>query len=351
MRIGILGAGQLSRMLALAGIPQGIQFSFYDTKVTQCVESLGKLTVGNYDEKTLEDFLKEVDIVTYENENIPVTVLEYINQTSPVYPGIKPLSVIQDRLLEKNYLNSIDIPTVNYYPINSKEDIDDSIPMPFVIKKRKNSYDGKGQCVVKTEEDLTKVTDTDCDDAIVEQFVTFEREVSLVGCRNTMGEIIFYDIAENQHREGILRKTENKINDPVLEEAQTYLKKILTSFDYVGTCTIEFFQIKGRLIANEIAPRVHNSGHWTIEGAVTSQFANHLRSIMSLPLGSTESRGEYVMYNIIGKLPDYKKMMGLQEVYYHDYEKSPRPARKIGHVTCAIKPNLTTILDSEFLLR
>lgn len=334
MKVGILGGGQLSRMLALAGIPQGIQFSFYESQPSNCVGPLGDLTLAQYDEASLKAFINDVDVVTYENENIPVSVLETIIQTKPVYPGIEPLSVIQDRLLEKDYLNSIGIPTVKYYPINNRKDISNEIPMPFVIKKRRNGYDGKGQFVIETEADLLPIQDTQCEDAIVEQFITFEREISLIGCRGTEGEMVFYDIAENYHRDGILRRTENKVDDPRFQEATSYLEKILLSLNYVGTCTIEFFEKDGGLIANEIAPRVHNSGHWTIEGAVTSQFDNHVRSILSLPLGDTKSYGHFVMYNLIGKLPKVRDIMSLKSVQIHDYEKAPRLARKLGHLTC-----------------
>lgn len=349
MKVGILGAGQLSRMLALAGIPQGIHFSFYADKPSLCVDDLGEMVVGENDDASLKQFLENVDVVTYENENISKEVLEFIQAQKPVYPGIEPLKVIQDRLLEKDYLNSIDIPTVKYYPINSLNEIGSQIPMPFVIKKRRNGYDGKGQYLIKSQADLEGITDSECEDAIIEAYIRFDREVSLVAVRGTNGQMVFYDIAENYHQNAILRQTQNKKNDKALSKAKSYMENLLTALNYVGTCTIEFFERDGELIANEIAPRVHNSGHWTIEGAVTSQFANHIRAILSLPLGDTTSLGEYMMYNLIGKMPDFKKSLSLPGVYYHDYEKAPRAARKLGHLTVIKNASVQKMIEDELV--
>ncbi len=338
MKVGILGAGQLSRMLALAGIPLGVSFSFYDPAPTECVKDLGKQFQAAYsDFDTLKEFLAQVDVVTYENENIPLPTLEFIlAENISLAPCIDAIKAMQDRLFEKQFLQRLSIPTVEYTEVKNLQELKALVQrfsFPFVMKQRRNSYDGKGQIVVKSEDDFNGLTDVDFANYIVEKFVNFEREVSIVGCRDKMGNIAFYDVAHNIHVNGILRLSKNLLDDSIQGKAQRYLTKIMDDLQYVGVCTAEFFQIGDELVVNELAPRVHNSGHWTIEGAQMSQFENHLRCILDYPVGDTTSLGRYTMCNILGTFPLAKTILQYPTVHLHDYDKAEKPNRKIGHVT------------------
>lgn len=338
MKVGILGAGQLSRMLALAGIPLGIEFAFYEPNPTNCVSNLGDVRHASFqDKQAFSEFVDGVDVLTYENENISLDVLDAIAAMGKtVYPGPQALAKMQDRLHEKSFLNDQGIPTATYYVIDSHEhliNLKTTLSFPAIVKKRTQGYDGRGQFVLRTVEDIDLLTDEQCQNAIVEEFVNFDREVSLVGCRDRKGNIVFYDLCENVHHDGILHYTYNKPNDPAQEKAKHYLTHVMESLGYVGVCTLEFFQKGDELIANELAPRVHNTGHWTIEGAQSSQFENHLRAILNWPLGDTTNTGEFVMYNIIGEFPDRLNLLKIPAMHIHDYQKAPREKRKIGHLT------------------
>ncbi len=302
MIVGILGGGQLGRMLALAGIPMGLEFRFLE-KNPEAVRGLGEVFTE------LEPFAKGCDAVTYEWENVPVEQVQWLEERLPVWPGSRALEVSQDRLREKEFLNGLGIETA---PFNTGR-------FPGIAKTRRMGYDGKGQRRVNAADEVGP-------DEIVEDILTFEREVALLAVRSRQGEIRTYPLIETTHRDGILVKAEA----PVAEVAPDYAHRIMEELDYVGVMALEMFEVQGRLIANEMAPRVHNSGHWTIEGAYTSQFENHLRAGLGWPLGRTEARGHALSFNLIGELPDPSKF---PEGHYHAYGKAVRPGRKVGHVT------------------
>lgn len=337
MNIGILGGGQLSRMLALSGIPLGLDFSFFEPGKENCVSRLGKVVQKPYtDIDAITAFIKDCDVITFENENIPPKTVETIANLKPMHPNALSLQTTQDRLLEKSLFAELGIPTVAYQSIENLEDLKSFIvehQYPVVLKKRRQGYDGKGQVKLTCEDDLNKLEPSQLSDAIVEQFIQFTREVSMIAVRNTKGELAYYDICENVHKHGILHVTQNKVEDPLFTQAKTLIDKVLQHLDYVGTLAFEFFAVNNKLYANELAPRVHNSGHWTIEGTQTSQFENHLRAILGLSLGNTESLGPYQMLNLLGKIPNYEHLISFDSLHLHDYQKTARSGRKVGHVT------------------
>lgn len=338
MRVGILGGGQLSQMLALSGIKIGIKFSFYVENNTEHVlNELGQIYSGMYtDFEKLADFARHVDVITYENENIPVNTLEFLEKITKVYPNKKALSASQDRFIEKNLFKSLNIPTNKYIKVHTKDELfkaADNLGYPFILKKRRFGYDGKGQIKINDINELNKINFEFYKNAIAEEYINFDREISLIGARDISGNILFYDICENYHKNGILIKTINKVNDEFYEPARDYLERLMIDLDYVGVLTVEFFQRDNELIANEMAPRVHNSGHWTIEGSMTSQFENHLRCILNLSLGNTESLTSCCMYNILSKKPHLNDLLKFQGLCVHDYQKAAKTGRKLGHVT------------------
>ena len=339
MRIGVIGAGQLGRMLALAGYPLSLQFRFLDASAESPGGQVAPIVTGAFDDpQSLERLAAQVDLVTYEFENVPVAALEQVAQTHAVYPPVDALRVSQDRLLEKQLFEKLKIPTPPFRAVDSLEDLRAAVRelgYPCVLKTRRLGYDGKGQRYVRKPADVEAAWSAlGSAPLILEAFVDFEREVSIVGVRSTTGDIRAYPIVANTHRDGILRVTLAPHRHPTLQKsAETHLKRLMKHFDYAGVLTIEFFVQRGRLVANEMAPRVHNSGHWTIEGAVTSQFENHLRAILGLPLGDTTPVGHAAMINFIGTLPSRDELLGVPGLHWHDYGKAPRPGRKIGHCT------------------
>lgn len=338
MNIGILGGGQLSRMLALSGYPLGLTFTFLEPNAQSCAGALGHLIHAHYeDHQALLKLAKESNVITYENENIPLTTLEFLLAHQPVAPGVEALKISQDRLFEKNLFAELNIKTAPFIQVDSFADlknIKNELTYPLFLKKRRQGYDGKGQVILKSDADLLQMEgSTFCQDAIVEQGVSFEREVSLIAVKSHSNEVKFYDISENIHKDGILIQTQNKPNDPIFSIAKAYLSSILERLNYVGVLCVEFFQQGDTLIANEMAPRVHNSGHWTIEGAVTSQFENHLRAILDWPLGETRSIGRATMQNLLGIIPDKKTLLTDPLLHLHDYHKEAKAGRKLGHTT------------------
>jgi 5-(carboxyamino)imidazole ribonucleotide synthase len=338
MVIGILGAGQLARMLALAGKPLGLKFIFLDPTPIACAADNGKHLIGDYtDPKLLTQLAEEADIITYEFENVPVEIIDFLSEKTPVYPPAKALSVGQDRITEKNFLQDLGIATAPFKAVSSLEDLQQAMPeigYPAILKTRRLGYDGKGQVVLKSENDLSNawqaVKNAPC---VIEGFVPFEREVSIIASRSVSGEIAYYPLSENSHDKGILRLAKNTRNDPLQQKAEAYIDTLLKALDYVGTLALELFVVGGTIIANEFAPRVHNSGHWTIEGSETSQFENHLRAITDMPLGSTHSIGYSAMQNFIGGVPASEKLLALAHVHLHLYDKTARKGRKIAHAT------------------
>ena len=339
MKIGVIGAGQLGRMLALAGYPLAQQFLVLVTSADGPGAQVAAIITGAFDDPhSLERLAAEVDLVTYEFENVPVEALHRVAATRPVWPPVEALRVSQDRLLEKQLFTQLRIPTPPFRAVDSLADLRAAVKelgLPCVLKTRRLGYDGKGQRYLRKPADLEPAWHAlGSAPLILEGFVDFEREVSIVGVRSTTGEVRAYPIVANTHKDGILRVTLAPHRHPVLQKAaEIHLKRVLRHFDYAGVLTIEFFVRKGKLVANEMAPRVHNSGHWTIEGAVTSQFENHVRAILGLPLGETSATGQCAMVNFIGTMPDRDAILGLPGVHWHDYGKQPRPGRKIGHCT------------------
>ncbi len=338
MIIGILGGGQLARMLALAGYPLGLQFILLDPSADACGIGLGEHLHGAYDDQQLLARLAEkADVVTYEFENVPADVATFLASHTRVYPNPKALAVAQDRLLEKNFLQHLDIPTPKFLPVTDLTELQQAmqeIPYPAILKSRTMGYDGKGQVLLKSARDLPDAwRKMHGVLAIVESFVPFQREVSIIAARSPSGEIAYYPLSENQHAGGILRVSECLANDHLQQRAEDYVTWLMEALDYVGVLALELFDVDGHLLANEFAPRVHNSGHWTIEGAETSQFENHLRAILDLPLGSTAPRGHAAMVNFIGGQPNTGQILAIDHAHLHLYGKVPRKGRKVGHAT------------------
>ncbi|KTD74642.1 5-(carboxyamino)imidazole ribonucleotide synthase [Legionella waltersii] len=338
MKLGILGGGQLARMLSLSAHPLGIHTICLDPSSEACASEVTQvITAPLTDEKALDQLLENADYVTIETENIPLSCVEYVTKSKTFYPSVKALAVSQDRLLEKQFLKSLSIPTAAFYDVSSKERLQQAYSElgHAILKTRRLGYDGKGQCVLKSQVDLERGWQTLRDqELIVEQLIPFEFEVSLIGVRNKEKKISFYPLVRNHHKEGILRWSEVPVDKPHLQkEAEGIVTAILTALDYVGVLSVEFFYDGKQLLVNEMAPRVHNSGHWTLEGACTSQFENHLRAIFGLPIGSTEAIGHSFMLNCIGEMPSINQCLNIPGAHYHQYGKESRPNRKLGHVT------------------
>jgi 5-(carboxyamino)imidazole ribonucleotide synthase len=328
-------------MLALAGYQLGLEFRFFDPNSGAPVGQIGSLIAANYDDKSaLTRFLDGVDVVTYEFESIPLETVRFVEERAKVYPPIDALRTAQDRLLEKRMFEELGIPTPPFAPVDSLEDLRaavGSIGLPAVLKTRRMGYDGKGQVVLRDHASLeTAFTTLGGSMLIVEKFVPFQHELSVIGVRDPKGREVFYPPVENVHREGILRKSTSPAPSVTPELAALgidYCRRLLDRLEYVGVLALELFAVDGSLLANEMAPRVHNSGHWTIEGAESSQFENHLRAILSLPLGATTPRGRSVMFNIIGHIPDAETVLAVEGAHLHLYGKAPTEKRKVGHVT------------------
>jgi 5-(carboxyamino)imidazole ribonucleotide synthase len=341
VKVGVLGGGQLGRMLALAGYQLGIEFRFFDPNSGAPVGQIGELIAAKYDDqKALEGFLEGVDVVTYEFESIPLSAVEYVAQRVKVLPPVNALATAQDRLLEKKLFQSLDIPTPMFAPIDSLEQLRAAaheIGLPLVLKTRRMGYDGKGQAVIRDASALESAFRALGGSALIaEEMIRFQHEMSVIGVREGDGKTVFYPPVENVHREGILRRSIAPAPSATPELsalAIEYCRRILDRLEYIGVLALELFAVDGKLLANEISPRVHNSGHWTIEGAETSQFENHLRAILGLPLGATTPRGRSVMVNIIGHIPPRESVVCIEGAHLHLYGKAPTEKRKVGHVT------------------
>lgn len=344
-KIGILGAGQLGRMLALAGYVLGHRFRFLDPASDSPAALLSEHLAFDYaDISALERFADGLDLVTYEFENVPVDAARFLERLVPVYPPPMALEKAQDRYVEKTFFCELGIPTP-MFTIASNQDFG----FPAILKTRHMGYDGKGQRIVNAAAD---VENADADKMILEEFVAFDRELSIIGVRSKSGEMRFYPLVENRHHDGILRLSivGGSISEHLQEQAEHYCSMVMAALNYVGVLAIEFFERDGRLLANEMAPRVHNSGHWTIEGAVTSQFENHVRALTDAPLGSTSLLGACAMVNLIGELPDVKSIQKIDGAHVHLYDKAPRPKRKIGHITF-VERDLETLHEKLELLK
>tara|TARA_R110002072_G_scaffold11196_2_gene50969 strand:+ start:131020 stop:132096 length:1077 start_codon:yes stop_codon:yes gene_type:complete len=338
MKIGVIGGGQLGRMLALAGTPLGMQFVFLDPAPDACAATLGTHICADYhDHEHLQQLAQQVDLITFEFESVPAETVAFLSQFVPVFPCSESLRIARDRLLEKNLFQQLDIPVAPFAPINSQSDLDDAVALiglPAVLKTRTLGYDGKGQKVLRSGADVDDAfAQLGAVPCILESFVRFSGEVSLIAVRGRDGQTLAYPLVHNTHEDGILRLSVASSNHPLQALAEEYVSRVLSHLDYVGVLAFEFFEIDGGLKANEIAPRVHNSGHWTIEGAECSQFENHLRAITALPLGSTRKVSESAMINFIGSVPDIEKIVALEECHLHHYGKAFKSGRKVGHAT------------------
>ena len=314
--VACIGGGQLGRMLGLAGLPLGLRFRFLDPAADACAGAVGELVVGDYgDDDALARLADGADVVTYEFENVPVEAATRVLAV----PGVAALEQGQDRLREKELFRSLGIRTARFGTLVETG-------VPALVKSRRLGYDGKGQRRVEAEEELAV-------GELAEEIVAFQRELSIIGVRGGHGETRFWPVAENLHRDGILRVSRAPATSAPQREAEAICGALLDALDYIGVLAVELFEVDGGLLANEFAPRVHNTGHWTIDGAETSQFENHLRAILGLPLGSTEARAPCVMVNLIGTVPALDELVALPGARVHLYGKEPRPGRKVGHMT------------------
>jgi 5-(carboxyamino)imidazole ribonucleotide synthase len=341
MTIGILGGGQLGYMLALAGYPLGLRFRFLDPSPEAPVGRIAPRVTADYaDRAALEKFAHGLDLVTYEFENVPVDAVHFLGKRVSVFPPATALEAAQDRLREKQLFEKLGVRTTEFASVQAASDLDfalKKIGLPAVVKTRRMGYDGKGQWILTNAEEVAAAKQgLPKMPLILERFVPFERELSILAVRARSGETAFYPVVENHHREGILRLSiapAPRVEGEIQRAAEDAACRVLESLNYVGVLAIEFFERDGELLANEMAPRVHNSGHWTIEGAVISQFENHLRAVSGLPLGSTAPIGVSAMINFIGELPEPAEVLAIPAAHLHLYGKEPRPSRKLGHVT------------------
>ncbi|MDV7213142.1 5-(carboxyamino)imidazole ribonucleotide synthase [Azotobacter beijerinckii] len=346
MKIGVIGGGQLGRMLALAGTPLGMNFAFLDPAPDACAAALGEHIRADYgDQDHLRQLADEVDLVTFEFESVPAETVAFLSQFVPVYPSAESLRIARDRWFEKSLFRSLGIPTPEFANIHAQADLDAAaaeIGLPAVLKTRTLGYDGKGQKVLRKPGDVAgafaELGSVPC---ILEGFVPFTGEVSLVAVRGRDGETRFYPLVHNTHEAGILRLSVASSEHPLQALAEDYVGRVLEKLDYVGVLAFEFFEVDGGLKANEIAPRVHNSGHWTIEGAECSQFENHLRAVAGLPLGSTAKVGESAMLNFIGAVPPVDKVVAVADCHLHHYGKAFKAGRKVGHATLRCQDRAT----------
>jgi 5-(carboxyamino)imidazole ribonucleotide synthase len=342
--VGILGGGQLARMLALSGAPLGLRFRVLDTVADACAGQFVPLTVGDYrDEAALAEFASQVDVATFDFENVPAESAQWLSERVPVFPNPRALSIAQDRLAEKTLFRELGIPVPDFADIDSRAALDAAVAelgTPCILKTRRLGYDGKGQFRIKSAADVDAAWDALGAQAgtvglILESFVAFEREMSVVAVRGQDGEFRAWPLTENWHVDGVLSASlaPARVDAAMQAVALSHARKLAEALDYVGVFALELFCRDGELLANELAPRVHNSGHWTIEGSETSQFQNHLRAVLGLPLGDTRMLGVACMLNWIGEMPDAVAVLGEASGHWHDYGKQPRAGRKVGHAT------------------
>jgi 5-(carboxyamino)imidazole ribonucleotide synthase len=341
--VACIGGGQLGRMLGLAALPLGIQMEFVDPVEGAPAGEIGPLHVGELDERgVIGPLLERATAVTYEWEGVPAEIVSWIEEmrTPPVYPPAAALRASQDRLHEKTLFRQLGVGTPDFLPVDSLAELEDAIAKlgaPAVLKTRRGGYDGKGQFVLNVAADAATAWGAlGGVPLILEAFVPFDRELSILAVRGRDGATECWPVVENHHSAGMLRQSNAPAPGltPELQAAAVGIAtRMLDELLYVGVLAIELFDVGGRLLANEMAPRVHNSGHWTIEGAVTSQFENHIRAVLGWPLGSTEARGCSTMLNCIGVMPEAVDVLAIPGTHVHDYGKTPRHARKLGHVT------------------
>ena len=339
--VSVLGGGQLGRMLALAGQPLGIEFRFLDPAPEATAGTLAPLVVGDLGDTTaIDEVATGATVVTYEWEGVPADAARAAAEHTPVRPDPRALDVAQDRLVEKETFRRLGTQVAPFAAVDDRAGLEravEAIGLPAILKTRRGGYDGKGQ------QALSDVADVDAAwnqlggvPLILEGRIPFTRELSVLAVRGLDGDTRCYPLIENEHAGGILRVSTAPapgLTPELQSDGETIAARLLDELDYVGVLAVELFEHEDRLLANELAPRVHNSGHWTIEGAETSQFENHLRAVLGWPLGSTEARGFSAMVNCIGVMPDADAFRSVDRAFLHDYEKTPREGRKLGHVT------------------
>jgi 5-(carboxyamino)imidazole ribonucleotide synthase len=358
VKIGVMGAGQLGQMLAFAGRKLGFEFRFLSPDANAPAGRFAELVVSEYtNEAALAHFADGLDVATYEFESIPAAAVKFVSERVPVYPPLIALETAQDRSKEKSCFERLRIPTAPFAVVDSMSDVRqalEKIGLPSVLKTRTEGYDGKGQAVIRRKDEIANAwVASKGAPSIVEAWVNFSRELSIIGVRGRDGQTAFYPMVENYHSEGILRFSlapAPAVSEEIQQRAEEYSGRLMDALDYVGVLALELFQTESGLVANEMAPRVHNTGHWTIEGADTSQFENHLRAIAGLPLGSTEMGGAAGMINVIGREPNVERLREIDDVHIHMYGKTARPRRKLGHITVT-SDNLVGVQDTVSRLR
>ena len=342
--VGILGGGQLARMMVLAGAPLGLRFELFDPASDACGASLAPLTQGAFDDReALAAFAAKVDVVTFDFENVPAASAHWLAERVAVYPPPTALAVAQDRLSEKTLFQQLGIPLPPFADIRSRDELATraaEFGLPCILKTRRLGYDGKGQFRLRTPDDIDAAwqalgAQVERTGLILEGFVAFQREVSVVAVRGRDGSFRAWPVTGNWHVDGVLSAS---LAPAVLSPSEHaaavgYAQRLADHLQYVGVFALELFCRDGELLANEMAPRVHNSGHWTIEGSETSQFENHLRAVLGLPLGDTKMRGLACMLNWLGEMPDAAPVLEQSGGHWHDYGKQPREGRKVGHAT------------------
>jgi len=338
--IGVLGGGQLARMLALAGAPLGVRFLVVDSAADACAGQVAPLIVADWrDFAALEKFAARVDVATFDFENVPAETAQWLTEHTRVSPNPRALALAQDRLAEKTMFRELGLETPAFATVDSREDLAraaQAIGYPAMLKTRRLGYDGKGQYRLRSAGDLDAAWQALAGaPSILEAWVAFEREVSVIAVRGRDGAFSTYPLVQNWHADGILAASLAPAPDSagLAEVAAHHARRIAEHLDYVGVFALELFVRDGRLLGNEMAPRVHNSGHWTIEGAPCSQFENHVRAVLGLPLGDASALGVSVMLNWIGRLPDSTPVLAEPRAHWHDYGKTPRDGRKVGHAT------------------
>ena len=327
-------------MLALAGYPLGLRFRFLEPGDNPPVTGLGEVVQGAYDDVGAAlEFARGLDVVTFEFENVPVATARVLRARMAVHPAPAALEMAQDRLVEKQGFAELGIPTAPFRVVDTKADLAralEHLGAPAVLKTRRLGYDGKGQFVVQAPGQADAAWEAlGGRPLILEGFVAFRRELSILGVRGPQGEAGFYPLVETVHEDGILRRSLCPASDvpPQTQAlAEGHMRRVMERLDYVGVIAIEMFDTGDGLLANEMAPRVHNSGHWTQDGAECSQFENHLRAVCGLPLGSTAVRGHAAMVNLLGSVPPVDELLAVRGTHVHLYDKVPRPGRKLGHV-------------------
>jgi 5-(carboxyamino)imidazole ribonucleotide synthase len=342
--VGILGGGQLARMLALAGAPLGLRFRVLDTVADACAGQFVPLLVGDWlDRDALEALAAQVDVATFDFENVPAESAQWLAGRVPVFPDPRALALAQDRLAEKSLFGELGIPVPGFAAVDDRAGLDDAIARigtPCILKTRRLGYDGKGQHRIMSRADADAAwaalgAQAATVGLILEAFVPFQRELSVLSVRARDGEFRTWPLTENRHVDGVLSTSlaPARVDPGTAATAFAHARRLAEALGYVGVFALELFEHDGVLLANEMAPRVHNSGHWTIEGSETSQFQNHLRAVLGMPLGDIRMLGHACMLNWISELPDAAPVLREPGGHWHDYGKAPRPGRKVGHAT------------------